>query len=150
MNPSCTAVQTLDVSHHFSHENLHIRLKKHFKPPQAHTLISLIQHYHQSCKRIFIDVRQVEQPDRIAATVLKTAFLNAAYEPRQIVFKGKSGFALAVNGNRVLLVPEKKRKEHVCRGNCANCRCGHKKNDRTRAHDKLKQAEKRETRASPE
>ncbi|WP_022655488.1 hypothetical protein [uncultured Desulfovibrio sp.] len=133
MNSSCTAVQPLDVSHRFSHENLHIRLNTRFDPPQASILISLLQRYHQSCKRIFIDVRQVEYPDPLAATALKTAFLHASYEPQRIVFKGNSGFALAVSGNRVLIVPEKKREKHVCRGNCANCRCGHKKNSQVKS-----------------
>ena len=133
MNSSCTAVQTLDVSHRFSHENLHIRFNTRFDPPQVDILINLLQRYHQSCKRIFIDVRQVEQPNPLAVTALKTAFLHAAYEPQRIVFKGNSGFALAVSGNRVLIVPEKKREKHVCRGNCANCRCGHKKSSQVKS-----------------
>ena len=90
-------------------------------------MINLLQRYYQSCKRIFIDVREVEQPNPVAAAALKAAFLHADYEPQQIVFKGNSGFALAVSGNKVLLVPEKKPEGHVCRGNCAHCRCGHKK-----------------------
>lgn len=127
MDSACTAVQSLDVSHRFSHDNLHIRFTSRFDPPQASVLINLLQRYYQSCKRIFIDVREVEQPNPVAAAALKTAFLHADYEPQQIVFKGNSGFALAVSGNKVLLVPEKKPEGHVCRGNCAHCRCGHKK-----------------------
>ncbi|EFL85379.1 hypothetical protein HMPREF1022_01128 [Desulfovibrio sp. 6_1_46AFAA] len=127
MDSACTAVQSLDVSHRFSHDNLHIRFNSRFDPPQASVLINLLQRYYQSCKRIFIDVREVEQPNPVAAAALKAAFLHADYEPQQIVFKGNSGFALAVSGNKVLLVPEKKPEGHVCRGNCAHCRCGHKK-----------------------
>lgn len=127
MDSACTAVQSLDVSHRFSHDNLHIRFNSSFDPPQASVLINLLQRYYQSCKRIFIDVREVEQPNPVAAAALKAAFLHADYEPQQIVFKGNSGFALAISGNKVLLVPEKKPEGHVCRGNCAHCRCGHKK-----------------------
>ena len=108
MDSACTAVQSLDVSHRFSHDNLHIRFNSRFDPPQASVLINLLQRYYQSCKRIFIDVREVEQPNPVAAAALKAAFLHADYEPQQIVFKGNSGFALAVSGNKVLLVPEKK------------------------------------------
>ena len=127
MDSACTAVQSLDVSHRFSHDNLHIRFNSRFDPPQASVLINLLHRYYQSCKRIFIDVREVEQPNPVAAAALKAAFLHADYEPQQIVFKGNSGFALAISGNKVLLVPEKKPEGHVCRGNCAHCRCGHKK-----------------------
>ena len=127
MGSACTAVQSLDVSHRFSHDNLHIRFKARFDPPPASVLINLLQRYYQSCKRIFIDVLEVEQPNPVAAAALKAAFLHADYEPQQIVFKGNSGFALAISGNKVLLVPEKKPEGHVCRGNCAHCRCGHKK-----------------------
>ena len=107
MDSACTAVQSLDVSHRFSHDNLHIRFNSRFDPPQASVLINLLQRYYQSCKRIFIDVREVEQPNPVAAAALKAAFLHADYEPQQIVFKGNSGFALAISGNKVLLVPER-------------------------------------------
>lgn len=127
MDSACTAVQSLDVSHRFSHDNLHICFTSRFDPPQADVLINLLQQYYQSCKRIFIDVREVKQPNLAAVAILKTAFLRASYAPQQIVFKGNSGFALAISGNKVLLVPEKKPEGHVCRGNCAHCRCGHKK-----------------------
>lgn len=127
MDSACTAVQSLDVSHRFSHDNLHICFTSRFDPPQAYVLINLLQQYYQSCKRIFIDVREVKQPNPTAVVILKTAFMRASYAPQQIVFKGNSGFALAVSGNKVLLVPEKKPEGHVCRGNCAHCRCGHKK-----------------------
>ena len=127
MDSACTAVQSLDVSHRFSHDNLHICFTSRFDPPQADVLIKLLQQYYQSCKRIFIDVREVKQPNPAAVAILKTAFLRASYAPQQIVFKGNSGFALAISGNKVLLVPEKKPEGHVCRGNCAHCRCGHKK-----------------------
>lgn len=127
MDSACTAVQSLDVSHRFSHDNLHICFTSRFDPPQADVLINLLQQYYQSCKRIFIDVCEIKQPNPAAVAKLKTAFLRAAYAPQQIVFKGNSGFALAISGNKVLLVPEKKPEGHVCRGNCAHCRCGHKK-----------------------
>ena len=127
MDSACTAVQSLDVSHRFSHDNLHIRFNSRFDPPQASVLINLLQRYYQSCKRIFIDVREVEQPNPVAAAALKAAFLHADYQPQPIELKPKSGFALAISGNKVLLVPEKKPEGHVCRGNCAHCRCGHKK-----------------------
>ena len=50
---------------------------------------------------------KLNSPNPAAVAKLKTAFLRAAYAPQQIVFKTAAGFALAVSGNKVLLVPEK-------------------------------------------
>lgn len=124
MDHACTSVQPLDLSYRFSHENLHIRVNQHFDLPQAGILISLLRHYRQNCKRIFIDVRDIGTPHEAAVSALKSSFLHTDISPDRIIFKGKTGFALAVSGNRVLIVPEKK---HTCRGNCANCACKHKK-----------------------
>lgn len=107
MDHACTSVQSLDLSYRFSHDNLHIRVNRHFNLAQAGILISLLRHYRQNCKRIFIDVRDVTAPDEAAASAWKLSFLHTDISPERIIFKGKTGFALAVSGNRVLLVPEK-------------------------------------------
>ncbi len=54
MEHVCTPVQLPALSYRFSHENLHIRVNKHFDLPQAGILISLLRQYHQNCKRIFL------------------------------------------------------------------------------------------------
>lgn len=89
-----------------------------FRKPEF--LISLLRHYRQNCKRIFIDVREIADPREAAVTALKSSFFQTDISPERIIFKGKTGFALAVSGHRVLIVPEKK---HTCCGNCANCTC---------------------------
>ena len=43
------------LSHRISNDNLHITLQ-HFEAPQAAALLDLCNRYHQSCKRIFVDV----------------------------------------------------------------------------------------------
>ena len=113
-----------DVTHRFSHDNLHISLNDQFDSPQADAVIALLQHNHMNCKRIFIDVRQVHRPNPPAVDILKSSLLLNGFNKEQVIFKGKSGFAMAVSGNRVLIQQEKK---HVCKGNCANCKCGHHK-----------------------
>lgn len=124
MDHACTSVQPLDLSYRFSHENLHICVNKHFDLPQAGILISLLRHYRQNCKRIFIDVRDIKAPHEAAVSALKSSFFHTHISPDRIIFKGKAGFALAVSGNRVLIVPEKK---HICCGNCADCACKQQK-----------------------
>lgn len=68
MDHACTSVQPLDLSYRFSHENLHIRVNKRFDLPEAGILISLLRHYRQNCKRIFIDVREIADPREAAVT----------------------------------------------------------------------------------
>lgn len=115
----------MGLTHHFSHDNLHISLASRFDPPQASALIELLHCNQTSCKRIFIDVRGVDNPHPSAVDALKTSLLLGVPSADRIIFKGKSGFAMAVNGNRVLV---EQKKQHVCKGNCANCTCGHHKN----------------------
>ena len=112
------------LSHRFSHDNLHISVSSRFDPPQANALIKLLQCNQANCKRIFIDVRHVADPHPSAVDALKTSLLLGGLSTERIVFKGKSGFDMAVTGNRVLI---EQKKEHVCKGNCANCKCGHHK-----------------------
>lgn len=65
-------------------------------------------------------MREIADPREAAVTALKSSFFQTDISPERIIFKGKTGFALAVSGHRVLIVPEKK---HTCCGNCANCTC---------------------------
>lgn len=124
MQHACTSVQVMDLGYRFSHENLHIQINKHFDLAQAGILISLLRHYRRNCKRIFIDVRAIKAPHAAAVRALKSSFLQTDIAPDRILFKGETGFALAVNGNRVLIAPPQK---HSCRGNCGHCACKHKK-----------------------
>ena len=120
------------VTHRFSHDNLHISLQDPFGPPQADAVIALLYGNQHACKRIFIDVRRVSRPHPRAVDALKNSLLLGGLSTEQIVFKGKTGFDRAVNGNRVLI--EQKR-SHVCKGNCAHCKCGHHKHDHAQARE---------------
>ena len=124
MEQNVATTQPLGVSHRFSHDNLHISLDTQFNTPQANALMELLHCNHESCKRIFIDVRRVSNPHPSAVDALKTSLLLGGFGTEQVVFKGKTGFDMAVSGNRVLI---EQKKEHVCKGNCANCKCGHHK-----------------------
>ena len=117
-----------DVTHRFSQNNLHICLNDKFGPSQANAVIDLLRINHMNCKRIFIDVRQVRQSTPAAVNSLKESLILGGFATEQVVFKGKDGFSMAVDGNRVLIQQEKK---HVCKGNCANCKCGHGKKKHT-------------------
>lgn len=124
------STQVSDVTHRFSQDNLHICLNDQFGPRQADAVIDLLRINHMNCKRIFIDVRQVHQPIPSAVSTFKDSLILGGLGTEQVIFKGKTGFVMAVDGNRVLIQQEKK---HVCKGNCANCKCGHHKKEH--AHD---------------
>ena len=126
-----SSTQNSDVTHRFSNENLHICLNDQFDPPQANAVLDLLQHNHAVCKRIFIDVRQIQNPNPSVVDTFKTSMILNGFNKKQVIFKGKSGFDMAVTGNRVIIQQEKK---HVCKGNCANCKCGHGK-DGQHKHD---------------
>ena len=95
----------------------------------AAELGGLVATHERDCATFFIDVRRMEDADPEAAERLKTALRHSAVSPSRIAYKGQRGFALAVNGNKVLVPSPHHHHEpgHVCKGNCPNCRCGHNK-----------------------
>lgn len=108
-----------------SANNLHISINDTFALPQAQAIVDLLRSRHTCCNRFFIDVRQVTRLEEDAVTALRSALPASPVSMQRIAFKGRQGFNLAVNGNKVLIVPENAK--HECRGNCPNCTCGHKK-----------------------
>ena len=118
------------LTHHFSHDNLHIALSEQYEQPEADALIEMLRGKETQCKRIFIDVQKVVQPHPSAVSAFKTSLSALRIGPERVFFKGKLGFDLAINGNRVLIVKKATHerhegKKHVCTGNCAHCTCGH-------------------------
>ena len=124
----CTDLQFLGISHRISQSNLHVRCDR-FVTPHACTVLNLVRHYHERCNRIFIDLREAGQPHPAAAQCLRAAFRQARVSPQRIVYKGAGGFALALEGNRVIVFERPKKS---CCGDCARCGCrngrGAKKN----------------------
>ena len=116
-----------DVTHRFSQDNLHICLNDQFGPHQADAVIDLLRINHMNCKRIFIDVRQVNQPVPSAISTFKDSLILGGLGTERVIFKGKAGFVMAVDGNRVLIQQEKK---HICKG-----KCGHHKKEHTHDHE---------------
>ncbi|WP_297218291.1 squalene cyclase [uncultured Desulfovibrio sp.] len=108
-----------------SANNLHIAVAETFAMPQARAIVDLLRSRHARCNRFFIDVRQVTRLEDDAVSALRDALPASPVGMQRIAFKGSQGFHLAVNGNRVLIVPE--HAKHTCTGNCPNCTCGHKK-----------------------
>lgn len=108
-----------------SAHNLHISVGQTLDMPQAEGIMQLLHARKDSCKKFFIDVRQVTRLDHEAAAALRASLPLSPVGMQRIAFKGKLGFDLAVGGNKVLIVPENAK--HVCRGTCPDCKCGHKK-----------------------
>lgn len=114
-------------------DTLHIALDGPFGQPQADALLEILRGQEAECKRIFIDVRRIAPPQPAAVASFKSSLQSQGLGTGKLFFKGKQGFDLAINGNRVLLLKEKPAREprekrekgHVCKGNCPHCRCGH-------------------------
>jgi len=113
-----------DISLHFSNHNLHIRCAE-FAPQQADSVLELMDTCQKKCPHIFVDVQDVHEMDPAAVAHFKASSVHAQIRPRQLIFMGKAGFNLAMDGNLVLIPkkPEHKHDGHCC-GKCAHCRCG--------------------------
>lgn len=120
-----------------SAHNLHITVGHTLDMAQAEGIMRLLRARKDSCKKFFIDVRQVTRLDHEAAASLRASLPLGPVGMQRIAFKGKLGFDLAVGGNKVLIVPENAK--HVCRGTCPDCKCGHKK-ARARARNEAREA----------
>lgn len=91
-----------DISLHFSNNNLHIRCDS-FEPSQAHSILALVGSYRDVCPHIFVDVQGVQEMDATVAAHFKSSQMKTRLRPRQLIFMGKRGFELAVDGNLVLI-----------------------------------------------
>lgn len=116
------------VSHRVSSNALHITCES-FNQAQAQTVLGLLNN-HPQCQRFFIDVQKIDLQKNNGALTFRHGLEESSIAPQLIFFKGQAGFALATNGNRVL-IPKKrsepaKSKKHVCCGRCQNCTCHHK------------------------
>ena len=113
-----------DISLHFSNNNLHIRCDT-FESSQAHSILALVGSYRDVCPHIFVDVQGVQEMDAAVAAHFKSSQMKTQLRPRQLIFMGKRGFELAVDGNLVLIPkkPDPSKKHHCC-GKCAHCRYG--------------------------
>ena len=107
-----------------SANNMHVTLEGRLSPDMAAALGGLVATHERECGTFFIDVRGMEEAEPDAAESLKNVMQRSPVSPDRIAYKGRRGFDLAVNGNKVL-VPSPRRHEpgHVCKGNCPNCRC---------------------------
>ena len=78
-----------ELTHHFSHDNLHIALSEQFEQPEADALIEMLRGKETQCKRIFIDVQKVVQPHPSAVSAFKTSLSALRIGPERVFFKGK-------------------------------------------------------------
>ena len=126
LTATCTALAFVGVDHHISNDNLHIRCQG-FAGPQACAILNLVRHYQTSCGRIFIDLRNAPRPCPTAARCWQALCRQTGVSPERIFFKVARGStvvqALAVDGNRVIVLDQAHHGHGQCRG-CGKCRCG--------------------------
>ena len=81
-----------NVSHRLSHGNLHINVAGEFALPHVSAVHGLLERHFADCKRVFIDVRDVEGLTPLAQVHFKAVMPRLAPDPHKIFFKGKTGF----------------------------------------------------------
>ena len=86
-----------------SAHNLHISVGQTLDMPQAEGIMQLLHARKDSCKRFFIDVRQVTRLEQEAAASLRASLPLSQIGMQRIAFKGRLGFELAVGGNKALV-----------------------------------------------
>ena len=105
-----------------NNDNLHVRMLGVFDGNSAHELLNLFLREYRSGGRVFVDTACVREVMPFGSKVLQARLCQTPVPASQLFFKGEKGFRIAPSGSRVLVVPQKKKKEGCC-GKCAHCAC---------------------------
>ena len=109
-----------------SNGNLHLKPKGDFDGTSAWELIHLMRDKYEGRGRVFIDTNQLREVHGFGCSTFRCRFRQGGVPAHCLFFKGEKGFKIAPDGSKVLVVP--KGRACRCNGDCANCRCGNKKN----------------------
>ena len=101
-----------------SNRDLHVRLAGSFHIPAAQELGKLLRQRYTGAGRVFFDVRELDAPKAEQHTLFRQCI--GPVPPEKVYFKGELGFALAIEGSRVLLM---KKGSCRCQGACKTCAC---------------------------
>ncbi len=94
-----------------------------FDNAAALQLHALLLEQYEGQHRVFIDTADLQDAEQQGAALFRERLSDSAIPCDHLVFKGEHGLALAPEGSKIVMrrTPE----EHVCCGQCAECRCGH-------------------------
>lgn len=107
----------------WDNSNLYIKAAGDFTKGAAESLSAVLLTQHNRVCRIFVDTVKLDVDEAAATQHFRQTLVLGAMGKElggQIFFKGKQGFALAVDGCRVLLT---KKKACQCKTPCARCLC---------------------------
>lgn len=97
-----------------------------FDGASALELIDLLSNQYNGEGRVLIDTGRLQNLCPFGCRMFQCQFHQCRIPAGRVSFRGEKGYALAPEGSRVVVEPEK----HKCRcnGNCVNCPCAGKKN----------------------
>lgn len=105
-----------------NNDNLHVKMLGVFDGNSAHELLNLFQHEYRGAGRVFVDTAGLREVLPFGTQVFQTRLCQTPVPASQLFFKGEKGFSIAPEGSKVLLVPDRKKKNGCC-GACAHCTC---------------------------
>ncbi len=97
-----------------------------FDGASALELIHLLSNLFSGAERILIDTGHLGTLCPFGCRMFQCQFHQCRIPADRISFHGEKGYALAPEGSRVVVEPEKH--ECRCNGNCVNCPCAGKRN----------------------
>lgn len=114
----------------WDNSNLYIKAAGDFTKGAAESLSAVLLTQQNRVCRIFVDTVKLDVDEAAATQHFRQTLVQGAMGKElggQIFFKGKQGFALAVDGCRVLLT---KKKACQCKTPCARCLCAERSQQR--------------------
>ncbi len=108
---------------------VHVKLLGSFDSTDKPTFSKLIQKVFCPEQRIFFDVRSLEVNGEMSRHAFKQCISDIPAQ--QVFFKGKQGFELGNQGNRILVIKDSPCK---CDGACKSCACDMRVKNRNEKH----------------
>lgn len=116
----------------WDNSNLYVKTAGNLSQGAAESLSVVLLGQQNSVCRIFVDTVKLDVEDTKAAEFFRQSLVRGGMAGAKMFFKGKQGFALAVEGSRVLLT---KKKACQCKTPCAVCKCAERSKQRRDAEN---------------
>ncbi len=96
-------MKNFTITHRQSSGNLHISIAGEFNGQCAWTLLRTIEEYYELPGRVFVQTEQISSIKEKGLLLYKQAYNSRRVPLQNFYFKGKTGFKIALDGQRVLL-----------------------------------------------
>lgn len=114
----------------WDNSNLYIKTAGKLSKGAAESLSAVLLGQQNSVCRIFVDTVKLDVEEAKTAEYFRQVLVHGGMSGGKMFFKGKQGFALAVEGSRVLIT---KKKACQCKTPCTVCKCAERSQQRREA-----------------